>query len=100
MPVCFAGSPQIAEPTHLLRRREVRFHDDHVELVDRVSSDRDTLDPASVFMVLDGPIRLDDGRRPDVDRRICLEGLVEGSGELTIHKELRLEGGRATVRIV
>ena len=82
-------------------RREVRFHADHVEIVDRIESNRGPIDPGAVFMVLDGPIRLGDGTRPDFDRRVALDGLVEGGQPtLTIHKQIRLEDGHPTLRII
>ncbi|MEE8131219.1 MAG: hypothetical protein V3T48_13070, partial [Vicinamibacterales bacterium] len=81
--------------------REVRFHADHVEIIDRLDSKRGPIDPGAVFMVLDGPIRVGDGLRPDFDRRVCLGGLVDGGqATLTIHKQLRLEDGQPTLRII
>ena len=82
-------------------RREVRFHADHVEIVDRIESDLGPIDPGAVFMVLDGPIRLADGACPDFDRRVGLAGLVDGGqAMLTIHKQIRLEDGHPTLRII
>ena len=82
-------------------RREVRFHADYVEIVDRIESDRGPIDPGAVFMVLDGPIRLADGTRPDFDRRVGLAGLVDGGqATLSIHKQIRLEDGYPTLRII
>ncbi len=82
-------------------RREIRFHADHVEIVDHIESDRGPVDPGIVFMVLDGAIRLGDGTRPDVDRRVGLDGLVPGGqATLTVHKQIRLEDGHPTLRII
>jgi len=84
-------------------RREVRFHADHVDIIDRVESDRGPIDPGAVFMVLDGPIRMADGTQPDFDRRVGLaghDGLADGGLTLTIHKQIRLENGHPTMRII
>ncbi len=84
-------------------RREIRFHADRIELTDRLSSRLGTLDPATVCMVLDGPIQLADGRQPDVDRRISIDGLAarsDAADELTLYKEIYLERGRVTVRFL
>ncbi len=52
-------------------------------------------------MVLDGPIRLADGSRPDFDRRVGLAGRVDGGqATLSIHKQIRLEDGHPTLRII
>ena len=87
-------------------RREVRFHSDYVEIIDRVESDRGPIDPGAVFMVLDGPIRMADGTQPDFDQRVSLDGhdghdgLVAAGLSLTIHKQIRLEDGHPTLRLI
>lgn len=82
-------------------QREVRFEPDAIAVTDRLTSRSGSLDPAAVFMVLDGPVRFADGTQPDFDRRVCVERLVDAHtrGELTIRKSLRLVDGRPTVEL-
>ena len=71
--------------------RELRFHDDRVEIRDRLVSRDGPLDPATTFLVLDA-LPLADGTWPDADRRIPLTRVphrVEGN-TLVVSKTLRV----------
>ena len=84
-------------------RRDIRFHAERVEVIDRISSNSAPLDPSRLFMILNGRIRLEDGTLPDVDRRIAVsEWAVQGKtpNEIALHKEIRIDGGRPTLRIL
>jgi len=74
--------------------RTVHFHDDHVQIEDTLTFDR--VAPQHRFwLVLDGPIRLENGDRPDVDRRIPASafGVEPEAGGVTISKTLRIGDG-------
>ena len=78
--------------------RTVHFHDDHVQIEDALVFDR--VAPQNRFwLVLDGPIRLEDGTRPDVDRRIAANavGVEPEDDGVTISKTLRAEGGEVVL---
>lgn len=74
--------------------RTVRWHDDHVEVVDVLRSRSGQLDPAALFLVLDGPTRIGD-QTPDPDRRVPLVAVLgdaPAGPELTLRKEIRPDG--------
>ena len=64
------------------------------------TADRDRVAPQNRFwLVLDGPIRLEDGTRPDVDRRLAANavGVAPEDDGVTISKTLRAEGGEVVL---
>lgn len=74
--------------------RTVRLHDDHIEIEDTFAFER--VAPQHRFwLVLDGPVQLEDGTRPDVDRRIAASafGVEPERQGVTIVKRLRMRDG-------
>jgi hypothetical protein len=55
-----------------------------------------------VFAVLDGPVRTEDGERPDIDRRIPIAGRIASAAgaALTVRKEFRFDGNEPIVRFL
>ncbi|MAB89688.1 MAG: hypothetical protein CMJ90_09550 [Planctomycetes bacterium] len=92
-----AGIAAGKSPWKLTRR--VRFHDDHIQIEDTLVFDR--VAPQHRFwLVLDGPVRLEDGTRPDLDQRIAASayGVEPKAGGMTISKTLRAGDGEAVLR--
>lgn len=83
--------------------REVTIEDEAVVIKDRLVARSGTLDPARIFLVVDGHPEVANGPRPDVDRRIPL-GAIEGipggqAAQIAISRRYTRAGGRPRLSV-
>lgn len=74
---------------YMLRRR-IRLEPDAVVIQDELTSNDAAISLESLHMVMDGPVRLPDGTRPDMDRRLPVTRFVAEQAERKVILARRL----------